>query len=580
MRFVAIAGAALATAALFSSCDPGPKRQPTDGRGERDAADDGRFGRVFTDVSEASGIRFRHENGGTGKKLLPETLGSGVAVLDYDGDGRPDLFFVQCRGLDRDPSAAGRCALYRNLGDGTFADVSAAVGADIAIAGMGATVADFDGDDDDDVYVTGVDRNALLENRNGRFVDVATELGVGGARWRDRKGVEHPAWATAAVFFDADADGDLDLFVAHYVEWTVDSDIYTTIDGVRKAFTTPDRYRGLPCRLYRREANGRYVDVSEAVGLLKHEGKALGVALWDFNADGRLDVFVANDTRPNFLFVSTPDGGYREEAALRQAAYDENGRARAGMGVDIAALGEPPAPTVAIGNFSGEALSLFRWSADGVFESIAAASGLVQATLPMLTFGVVFEDFDYDGRLDLVLANGHIEPEVQAFFPSERFAQPALLFRGAPHGRFVAVDREAGPALATPRVGRGLATFDLEGDGDLDLVLTSNGGPPTLLRNDLGDGAANHFLRVRLRGQPPNTRAVGAVITVRSEGRVRSRCVRTGSSYLSQSDWVMSFGLGHSSTVEALTVRWPDGRTTTHPVAAVDGAPLVCTQGP
>lgn len=541
------------------------------------------FSRRFVDVAESSGLRFRHSTGATGEKLLPETLGSGGAFLDHDGDGALDIFLVNS-GVwpDRpaDPATAPRCALYRGRGDGTFEDATAASGAGVALYGMGAAVADYDADGDPDLYLTALGDNVLLRNDGGVFRDVTAEAGVAGGRWRSEESPPgapgHPEWSTAAAWLDADRDGDLDLFVANYVEWSRELEIFTTLDGRTKAFTTPDRYEGLPCRLFLRSGTPRsgverFEDVSEPAGLARIRAKALGVALWDLDGDRREDVVVANDTRPNLLLLSRGGGRYEERGLELGIAYDEQGRARAGMGIDIADYGNDGVPGVAIGNFGGESMSLYRLAAGGTFTADAARAALEVPTWRPLAFGVLFADLDLDGIQDLVVANGHIEPDIARFSPAESHAQAPQLFRGLPGGRFADASALAGPDFVRPRVGRGLAAGDIDGDGDLDLLFTANGGPPALLRNDPAPGTPPaHWLRVQLRGAPPNTGALGARVTLRAGGTTQTRLARTGSSYLSQSEPTLTFGLGAATAVDELRVEWPGGRSEVVAVEGVD----------
>ncbi len=542
---------------------------------ERIGTAQGEFAREFVDITQAAGVDFIHVTGAFGEKYLPETLGSGCAFLDYDGDGRLDLFLVGARywpghpppGGERDPGSR----LYRGLGERRFEDVSGATGAGVSRYGMGCAIADYDDDGDPDIYLTALDGNVLLRNDGGRFRDVTANAGVGGGTWRDRDGGEHPEWSTAAAWADLDGDDDLDLFVANYVRWTVETDIFTSMDGVRKAFTTPDRYSGLPCRFYRNRGDGTFEDASAAAGLLGLEGKALGVALWDFDGNGGIDIAVANDTRPNFLLSNRGDGVFEERGLALGVAYDEDGRARAGMGIDIADFANDGSPAIAIGNFSREPMSLYRWQPSGGFASHAARAGLAGPTFAPLTFGVGFFDFDLDGCLDLAIANGHIEPEIASFQPGERHAQPAQLLWCRPGGRFEDASAAAGTDFSRPRVGRGLAGGDLDGDGDIDLLLTENGGRAVLLENRTrAGGASGRHLRVRLAQPGRNRDALGAQVLLCAGGVTQRRLVRTGSSYLSQSELVLTFGLGSAERVDELQVVWPDGYVTMHQVHRLD----------
>lgn len=515
------------------------------------------FDRRFRDVAGEVGVHFTHDSGAQGKKLFPESLGAGVGVLDFDSDGVLDLFFVNGRSL-ADPNSGRGCALYRGQPDGMFVDVSKTVGADLRCYGMGCTIADIEGDGDQDIVVTAVDGLFLLLNDGGRFREAGAERGLSTNLWTDRAGKVHPAWSTAAAFLDVEPDGDLDLFVTNYVQWTIETDIFTTLDGTTKAFTTPDRYVGLPPRLYRNDGHGKFADVSEEYGLLEHRGKSLGVALWDFDDDGRLDIAVANDTRPNFLFFNREGKSFVERGVELGVAYDENGRARAGMGIDIAAYAADNVPGIAIGNFSQEPLSLYRRAANGFFDSSAERAGLAQATFASLTFGLVFADFDADGAPDLMIANGHIEPDIERIDPRQKYRQSAQLFRGGADGQFADVTGFAGDDFRRPRVGRGLATLDFDRDGDLDVVLTENGGPAALLRNDPAkDASATNWIAIDLIGSGKNLGAVGAMVEVHSGSARARQMVRTGGSYLSASESTLFFGLSPGAKVDDVRVRWP-----------------------
>lgn len=564
-------------AALLASCDT---REPSRPANEASAPVQrlAPFDCEFASADPRKLPSFVHATGAAGDKLLPETMGSGVALLDFDSNGTLDLYLVNSgvwRGaataVERTPrDGEPTCALWRGQGNGTFERLERVT--ELALFGMGASVADFDADGDDDVLVTALGDFAVLRNERG-LDDAAEETGLHTARWRDLDGALHPEWSTASAWFDVENDGDLDLFVANYVQWTRETEIFTTLDGATKAFTTPERYAGLPCRLYVNDGRANFADASESAGLLGLAGKALGLALWDFDDDGLLDVVVANDTQPNFLLLNRSRPGapkFEERGLAAGIAYDETGRARAGMGIDIAQLAPGDAPSVAIGNFAGEPMSLYRWRSDGTFQANAATAGVALATTRPLTFGLAFFDADLDGALDLVLANGHIEPDIARFAPDQSSAQAPLLFRGRGDGTFEDATALAGQDFRAPRVARGLAYGDFDGDGDLDLVLTTSGGGPAILLNRAQQIRPRHFLRVDLRGKGANTRAIGARVTLLAGGVAHTRYVRTGSSYLSQSELTLTFGLGDTARVDELRIRWPGGPETTHAIDAID----------
>ena len=513
----------------------------------------------FTEVAAESGIDFVHQNGAFGEKWMPETVGSGAAFFDYDGDGSPDLLLVNGtwwpghEGTGRRPTQR----LYRNLGDGHFVDVTTSVGLDLSIYGMGVTVADYDADGDADIYLTAVGTNVLLRNDGGRFTDVTVSAGVTG----NAPGAP-AAWSSASAWLDYDRDGWLDLFVCNYVRWTAETDLFATIDGTTKSYATPQQYQGESCRLYRNGGEGTFTDVTEAAGVWNPEGKSLGVAVADFDSDGWPDLVVANDTQRNFLYHNEGDGSFTDIAVRAGVAFDEAGRARAGMGVAVADLTGEGRWSIAIGNFAHEPLALFTQIGENLFQDRAGAAGLTRSTLGPLTFGVLFADFDLDGHPDLMSANGHIEPGVNAVQADQTFEQAPQLFLGDGTGRFSDVSELVGDAFTTPVVGRGLATADVDGDGDLDVLITVNGGAPRLYRNDLNPESAT-WIGLRLEGAHPNRDALGAMVLVYTETGVQREYVGAGSSYLSQSLLnPLRFGLGEAAAVDSIVVWWPRGGRT------------------
>lgn len=503
-------------------------------------------GLTFTDVTTRAGIRFTHTSGAFGQKYLPETMGAGVVVFDYNTDGYQDVFFVNGRQWPGRPGAATRPAFYKNNGNGTFTDITKEVGLDVSMYGMGGAAGDFDNDGQVDLFVTALEGNRLFRNTGtGTFEDVTTKAGVG-----------RSDFATSAAWVDFDKDGRLDLFVVNYVAWTLEGDIRCSLDGRTKSYCTPEAYKGVSPRLYRNRGNGVFDDVTQAAGLLDTGNKALGVALIDFDQDGWVDLFVANDTQPNRLYRNRGDGTFEDDAVPAGVAFNEVGVPRAGMGVDAGDWTGSGRPGLVIGNFSNEMIALYANEGNALFVDEAPTSAVGRNSLPTLTFACFFVDVDSDGRLDIFAANGHVADDIARAQPRVTHAQPAHLFRSLGGTRFEDLAPRI-PALATPVVARGAAYLDLDNDGDLDLLVTTNNGPARLLRNDGGNRA--QALRVRLAGVRSNRSGIGAVVTATVGGARRTAMVKSGSSYLSQSELPITFGLGQASKVEGLEVRWPSG---------------------
>ncbi len=517
----------------------------------------------FTDVTASAGIRFVHENGAYGDKLLPETMGGGCAFVDVDNDGDQDVIFVDSTTWPWRPHGRRTSAvvLYRNDGRGRFADATAAAGLDAPFYGMGVAAADYDGDGWVDLFVTGVGAHRLFHNDRGRFVDVTARAGLGHGAGR---------WSTCAAWFDADRDGDLDLFECRYVRWSREIDLRLDfrLTGLGRAYGPPRTFAGDFPALYRNEGDGRFVDVSAAAGIEVRNpatgvplAKSLGVAPADYDADGWMDLFVANDTVPNLLFHNERNGTFREVGAQAGVAFDSYGRARSAMGIDAADLGDDGSLAYAIGNFANEMTALYVAHAPGQpFEDEAIQWGIGAASRQSLTFGVLFADVDLDGRLDLLAANGHVEEAINTVQPSQQYAQAPALFWNAGAAAsppFVAVDHAAAPDLFAPMVGRGIACADVDGDGDLDVLLTAARGGPRLLRND--QALRHHWVRLRLVGAAANRDAIGAVIEVTAGGVTRRRRVMPTRGYLSQSELPVTIGLGSVSRVDRLRILWPDG---------------------
>ena len=512
----------------------------------------------FADVTQASGINFVHKNGAFGQKWMPETIGSGGGFFHYDNDGYPDLLLVNSTEWAGHESGnpLPTPELYLNQRDGTFKPITREANLDFSMYGMGVAFADYDADGDTDMYLTAVGDNKLLRNDNGVFTDVTAAINVAG----NNPASDTPAWSTSAAWVDVDRDGWLDLFVANYVQWTPETDIYVTRDGKTKSYATPEGYKGESSRLYRNINGQRFEDITQQAGLQNEEGKSLGVAVADFNNDGWPDLAVSNDTQPNFLYINNGDGTFNDNAIPAGIGYDENGRARAGMGIDVVDVANDGHLAVAIGNFSKEPTSLYTQIGTGeLFQDRAGAARLTRPTLLMLTFGVLFADLDLDGYQDLVAANGHIEPEINVVQQDITFEQKPQIFRNL-EGRFVDVSDQAGPPFSVPLVARGIATADIDLDGDLDLLLTVNDGPPRLLRNDSQLENVN-WVHLNLEGASPNLDAIGAQITVWSGGMPQRRMIRTGSSYLTQSDHTnVLIGLGTHLLADSVIVQWPSGK--------------------
>jgi hypothetical protein len=520
----------------------------------------------FLDITESAGIDFVHFNGAFGERMLPETMGGGVAFFDYNGDDHPDLLFVNGGrwpfAPDSDTPRPNALRLYENDGTGRFREVTAEVGLDgIHFQGMGVAVADYDGDGRVDIFSTAVGPNRLFRNTIEGFVEVTDSAGVAG---------EDDRWSTSAGFFDADGDGDLDLYVVNYVQWSreIDIEVDYRLTGIGRAYGPPSNFAGTRDYFYRNNGDGRFAEIGAEAGIDVRNpatgepiGKGLALAVNDLDGDGWLDLVVANDTVQNFAFHNQGDGTFVELGTEWGLGFDRNGLATGAMGIDAARHRNNEALAIAIGNFASE-MSSFYVAPDRrpPFADQTIGEGIGAATRLALTFGVFFFDYDLDGRLDYLQANGHVENEINQVQASQSYRQPGQLFWNCGDAcpvAYLPVAADRIGDLATPIVGRGAAHADVDSDGDLDVVLTQIAGPPLLLRNDLDKG--HHWLRVMLEGRPPNTQAIGAQLILEAGDTTQYRMVMPTRSYLSQVELPVTFGLGSVADVERLTVIWPDG---------------------
>jgi hypothetical protein len=506
----------------------------------------------FTDVTQAAGIHFQHNSGAFGKKYLPETMGSGVCAIDFDGDGWQDVLFVNSMDWPEHHTAKhSTAALYHNNHNGTFTDVTRTSGLGVPTYGLGCAVGDYDNDGRDDIYITALDGNHLFHNLGGgRFADVTAKAGV-----------KNAGFSSGAVWFDYDNDGKLDLFVSHYVDWSIATDQKCSLDGKSKSYCTPELYKGQSAALFHNLGNGRFEDVTKKAGLFDPKSKSLGIALLDYDDDGWLDLLVTNDTQPNKLYHNNHNGTFTEEGFEAGIALSDAGKARAGMGTDAADYDLSGRQSLVIGNFTNESLALYHNDGGGLFTDKSIAAGITGPSAASLTFGAFFFDYDLDGLPDIFAANGHVADDVSLTQPMLHYAEPALLFHNRGSGHFDNVSDKVGPALRQPVVARGAAFLDYDNDGDLDLLITASNGAARLLRND--NGNQNDMLRVRTIGVASNRDGIGAKVTIIKQNGMRlDAMVKGGSSYLSQSQLPLTFGLGKPSESKPVTVEvvWPRGR--------------------
>ncbi|MGB7435303.1 MAG: CRTAC1 family protein [Candidatus Acidiferrum sp.] len=508
---------------------------------------------IFRDITQRAGIHFVHNNGAFGKKYLPETMGPGVAFIDYDNDGWPDIFIVNGTNWPGQPSKYSTPKLYHNNHDGTFTDVTHKAGLDVEMFGMGVAVGDYDNDGYDDLFVTAMGQSHLFHNNgNGTFSDVTQKAGLMGPK----------EFSTSAAWVDYDRDGKLDLVVANYVQWSIEGDLYCTLDGKSKSYCTPESYKGASIRLWHNRGDGTFEDATKKAGLAEPTSKTLGIAVMDYDNDGWPDLLLSNDTQPNKLYRNNGNGTFTEKAVLAGVAFSEDGVARAGMGVDAADYDRSGVMSLLITNFSNQMISLYHNEGKGLFVDEAPRSEIGRDTLLTLGFGCFFFDYDLDGWPDIFIANGHIDSDIQRVQPNVKYAMPPHVFRNLGQGDFQEVTKSLGPAFDTPRVGRGAAYGDVNNDGRLDLLLSTNGGPAYLFENDAtGEAALQKSLRIKLIGKKSNRDGIGSAVKLTSSGETQTAMLRSGSSYMSASELVLTFGLARHDKADSIEIHWPSGQT-------------------
>ena len=503
----------------------------------------------FRDITNQAGIHFLHNNGAFGKKYLPETMGPGCAFIDYDNDGWPDILLIN--GEDwpgHAKSVPSTMKLFHNNHDDTFTDVTRKAGLAVPMFGLGVAIGDYDNDGYDDIFVSALGQSHLFHNNgNGTFTDVTKAAGLWGPN----------EFSTSAAWVDDDRDGKLDLVVANYVQWSEKSDLYCTLDGTHKSYCTPESYKGASARVWHNLGNGKFEEATQKTGMYDASSKSLGIAILDYNGDSWPDILLANDTQPNKLYLNKHDGTFEEKAVPAGIAFSEDGVARAGMGVDAADYDRSGHPSIIITNFANQMLSLYHNEGNGLFVDEAPTSEVGRATLVTLGFGVFFFDYDNDGWPDIFVADGHIEDAIERVQKRVSYAEPPHVFRNLGGGKFQEVTSSLGAGFASPKVARGAAYADIDNDGALDVLLTTNGGPAYLYSSE---GVSNHSLRMKLIGTKSNRDGIGAVVRVSSGKDHQWQTLHSGSSYLSQSELVLTFGLGSATKADSAEVEWPSGQ--------------------
>ncbi len=501
----------------------------------------------FTDITQAAGIHFVHNNGAFGKKFLPETMGPGAAFIDYDNDGWQDIFIVNGTAWPGHPGRVSTPVLYHNNHDGTFTDVTKKAGLAIPMYGMGVAVGDYNNDGYDDLFVTAYGQNHLFRNNgNGTFTDVTKQAGL----------TTPPEFGASAAWVDYNRDGHLDLLVANYVDWSPQKDLYCTMDGKTKSYCTPETYPGASVRLWRNRGNGTFEDVTKKAGLYDTTSKSLGIAILDANQDGWPDIAISNDTQPNKLYINNRNGTFTEQGVAAGIAYSEDGVARAGMGIDAADYDRSGYPSLVVTNFSSQMIALYHNERNGLFVDVAPTSEIGRSSLLTLGFGCFFFDYDLDGWPDLYVADGHLDDSIERIQQRIHFAEPPHLYHNLAGKGFEDVASSMGQSFDAARVARGAAYGDINNDGAPDIVVTTNNGPAALFLNQ---GTTNHALRIKLIGTKSNRDGIGAVVSVKSPTTSQTQMLRSGSSYLSASELVLTFGLGTSTKASSIEIRWPSG---------------------
>jgi hypothetical protein len=516
-------------------------------------------GVTFQDVTAKAGIHFTHNNGAFGKKFLPETVGPGVAFIDYDNDGWPDIFLVNGTDWPGHGQKHTTPKLYHNNHDGTFTDVTHKAGLDIEMYGVGVAVGDYDNDGYDDLFVTAYGQSRLFHNNgNGTFTDVTQKAGLGGVK----------EFSTSAAWVDYDKDGRLDLVVGNYVQWSPETDLYCTMDGKSKSYCTPESYKGTAVRLWHNngkdsKGNVTFSDSTQKAGLGEPTSKTLGVAVLDYDNDGWPDLLFSNDTQPNKLYRNNHNGTFAEKAVVAGVAFSEDGVARAGMGVDTGDYDRSGNASLMITNFSNQMISLYHNEGKGLFVDEAPRSDVGRASLLTLGFGCFFFDYDLDGWPDILVVNGHIDSDIQKVQVNVKYAEPPHLFRNLGKGKFAEVTKSAGAEFAAARVGRSAAYADVFNTGRLDVLLSTNGGAVHLFRNVAAKGSssgANHSVRLKLVGTKSNRDGIGALVRVTTSDGTQTQMLKSGSSYLAANELVLTFGLGKAAKADGVEIRWPSGQ--------------------